>query len=44
MLRDAGSTDYRVIVATTKGLKAAARMMMETELLEQFRVARALIL
>jgi len=44
MLRDAGFTDYRVIVATTKGLKAAARMMMETELLEQFRVARALIL
>ena len=44
MLRDAGSSDYRIIVATTKGLRAAARMMMETELLEQFRVARTLIL
>jgi hypothetical protein len=44
MLRDAGATDYRIIVSTTKGLRAAARMMMETELLEQFRVARTLIL
>ena len=44
MLRDAGSSDYRIIVATTKGLRAAARMMMKTELLEQFRVAGSLIL
>jgi len=44
MLRNAGVTDYRIIVSTAKGLKAAARMLMETELLEQFRVARALIL
>ncbi len=43
MLREAGLTDYRIIVSTAKGLRAAARMMMETELLEQFRVARALI-
>jgi len=44
MLQDAGSSDYRIIVATTKGLRAVAKMMMETELLEQFRVARTLIL
>jgi len=44
MLRDVGFTNYRLVVSTTKGLKAAARMMMETELLEQFRVARTLIL
>jgi hypothetical protein len=44
MLRDAGSTNYRIIDSTTKGLKATARMMMETKLLKQFRVARTLIL
>lgn len=44
MLRDAGSTDYRIIVSITKDLRAAAKMMMGTELLEQFRVARTLIL
>ncbi len=44
MLQDAGSSDYRIIVATTKGLRAVAKMMMETELLEQFRVARTLVL
>jgi len=43
MLREAGVTDYRIIVSTAKDLRAAARMMMETKLLEQFRVARALI-
>ncbi len=44
MLRDVDSSNYRIIVATTKGLRAAARMMMETKLLKQFRVARTLIL
>jgi len=44
MLRDVDDTDYRIIVSTTKSLKAAAKMMMKTKLLKQFRVARALIL
>ncbi len=44
MLRGVGSSNYRIIVATTKDLRAAARMMMETKLLKQFRVARTLIL
>ncbi len=44
MLRDVNFLNYRIIVAITKGLRAAARMMMKTKLLKQFRVARTLIL
>ncbi len=44
MLRDVGFSNYRIIVAITKDLRAAARMMMKTKLLKQFRVAESLIL
>ncbi len=44
MLQDADFSNYRIIVAITKGLRAVAKMMMETKLLEQFRVARTLVL
>jgi len=38
-----GTTDYRRIVSTPRGLKAAARMMIETGLLGQFELARVLL-
>ena len=44
MLQDADFSNYRIIIVTTKSLRAVAKMMMETELLEQFRVARTLVL
>ncbi len=44
MLRDIDFLNYRIIVAITKDLRAAARMMMKTKLLKQFRVTRTLIL
>jgi len=39
----AGSLDYRRIVSTAKGLKAAAKMVMNTGLLGQFELARTLL-
>ena len=35
--------NYRQLVSTAKGLKAAARMLMETGLLEQFELAKTLL-
>ncbi len=44
MLRNVDFLNYQIIVAITKDFKAAARMMMKTKLLKQFRVTRTLIL
>ncbi len=44
MLRDVDFLNYWIIVAITKDLRAAARMMMKTKLVKQFRVTRTLIL
>ncbi len=44
MLRNIDFLNYWIIVAITKDLRAAARMMMKTKLLKQFRVTRTLIL
>lgn len=38
-----GPLDYRRITGTARGLRAAARMLMETNLLAQFAVARTLL-
>ena len=35
--------NYRQLVSTAKGLKAAARMLIETGLLEQFELAKTLL-
>ena len=43
MLDAAATQDYRQIVSTAKGLKAATRIMMETDLLEQFALAKTLL-
>ena len=43
MLNAATTQDYRQIVSTARGLKAATRMMMETDLLEQFALAKTLL-
>ena len=44
MLRDVNFSNYRIIVAIMKSLRAAARMMMKTKLLKQFKVTESLIL
>jgi len=44
MLRDVNFLNYRIIIAITKNLRAAARMMMKTKLLKQFKVTESLIL
>ncbi len=44
MLRDVDFLNYWIIIAITKDLRAAVRMMMKTKLLKQFRVTRTLIL
>ncbi len=44
MLQDVDFLNYWIIVAITKSLRAAARMMMKTKLLKQFRVTESLIL
>ena len=43
MLNAAVIQNYRQIVFTAKELKAATRMMMETDLLEQFTLAKTLL-
>ncbi len=43
MLEEIDTQDYRKVVSTAKGLKAAARLLMETELLGQFSLARTLL-
>ena len=43
MLKEVDTQDYRKVVSTAKGLKAAARLLMETELLGQFSLARTLL-
>ncbi len=44
MLRDVDFLSYWIIIMITKDLRAAARMMMKTKLLKQFKVTRTLIL
>ncbi len=44
MLWDVDFLNYWIIVAITKSLRAAARMMMKTKLLKQFKVTKSLIL
>ncbi len=44
MLRDIDFLNYRIIIVITKDLRAAARMMMKTKFLKQFKVTRTLIL
>ncbi len=44
MLQNVDFLNYQIIVAITKSLKAAARMMMKTKLLKQFKVTKSLIL
>ncbi len=44
MLQDVDFSNYWIIIAITKNLKAAARMMMKTKLLKQFKVTKSLIL
>ncbi len=44
MLRDVDFLNYQIIIAITKDFKAAARMMMKTKLLKQFKAIRTLIL
>lgn len=43
LLGDTGIMDYHRLTSTSKGLRAAARCMMKTGLLEQFNVARTLL-
>ncbi len=43
MLQDVNFLNYWIIVAITKNLKAAARMMMKMKLLKQFKVTKLLI-
>ncbi|KAH0174253.1 hypothetical protein KCU67_g860, partial [Aureobasidium melanogenum] len=40
MLRAAGTTDYRTLISSTKGLKAATAWFLQQGLLAQFEVAR----
>ncbi len=44
MLWDVNFSNYRIIITIMKSLKAAARMMMKTKLLKQFKVTESLIL
>ncbi len=44
MLWDVDFSNYWIIIAITKNLRAAARMMMKTKLLKQFKVTESLIL
>ncbi len=44
MLQDINFLNYQIIVAITKSFRAAARMMMKTKLLKQFKVTESLIL
>ncbi len=44
MLQDINFLNYQIIVAITKNLRAAARMMMKTKLLKQFKMTKSLIL
>ncbi len=44
MLQDIDFLNYQIIIAITKSLRAAARMMMKTKLLKQFKVTKSLIL
>ncbi len=44
MLWNVDFSNYWIIVTITKSLKAAARMMMKTKLLKQFKVTKSLIL
>lgn len=43
MMDAAGTQDYREITASRKGLRAAAKLMMKTGLLEQFALANTLL-
>ncbi len=44
MLQDVDFLNYQIIIAITKSFRAAARMMMKTKLLKQFKVIESLIL
>ncbi len=44
MLRDVDFLNYWIIIAIMKSLRAAARMMMKTKLLKQFKVIESFIL
>ncbi len=44
MLRNVDFLNYQIIIMITKDFRAAARMMMKTKLLKQFKVTRTLIL
>ncbi len=44
MLWDVDFLNYWIIIAITKSFRAAARMMMKTKLLKQFKVIESLIL
>ena len=43
ILNAAATQNYRQIVSTAKGLKAATRIIMETDLLKQFTLAKTLL-
>jgi hypothetical protein len=43
MLEEIYSQDYRKVMSTAKGLKAAGKLVMETELLAQFFLAKTLL-
>lgn len=43
MLAGAKTDDYRTLVGSAKGLRAASRMIMETGLLGQFELAKILL-
>jgi len=44
MLRDINFLNYQIIIVITKDFRTAARMMMKTKLLKQFKVTKTLIL
>ncbi len=44
MLQDVDFLNYQIIVAIMKSFRAAARMMMKTKFLKQFKVTKSLIL
>lgn len=43
LFADGGTRDYRVLTSTAKGLKAAARFLMKTGILGQFKLAACLL-
>ena len=43
MQNDAGTQDYRILTGTSRGLKAATRMLISTGLVGQFRLAKSLL-